>query len=326
MNDPSNRPYNARAAAARYAVYAGIISLGLCAALIIVGTRTQANAWAFLAAGGLGIIITVGLVGVGLAIAEHGGSQSEGFEQQIGELTRAVSDLREQGSLSEGARRVLNRRRDRDVLRAAIEEDLATEEWDAAMVLVDELADQFGYRADAEEFRARIEQARHDTVQRKVNEGTQRVDELLVQRRWDIAMGEALRLRRLYPESGKAQVLGDRVEHARLIYKSDLERRFLQSAEENRVEDAMAFLRELDAYLTEQEAEPYREVARGVIGKARENLGARFKIAVQDHRWQEAAQLGDQIIEQFPNSRMAGEVRELLDTIRTRARSMNMAG
>ncbi len=326
MSNASNRPYNTRVAAARYAVYSGMISLALCAVLIVVGTRTQANSWAFLAAGGVGIIITVGLVGVGLAIAEHGGSQSEGFEQQLGELTRAVADLREQGSLSEGARRVLNRRRDREVLRAAIEEDIATEEWDAAMVLVDELAQQFGYRADAEEFRARIEQARHDTVQRKVAEGVQRVDELLVQRRWDSAMGEALRLRRLHPESPRAQTLRERVEHARLIYKGDLERRFLQAAQESRVEEAMDLLRELDAYLSEQEAEPYREVARGVIGKARENLGARFKIAVQDKRWQEASRLGDQIIEQFPNSRMAGEVRELLDSIRARAQSVSAVG
>ena len=43
-----------------------------------------------------------------------------------------------------------------EVLRA-IEEDMATGEWDAAMVLVRELAERFGYRADAEEFRARIE-------------------------------------------------------------------------------------------------------------------------------------------------------------------------
>jgi hypothetical protein len=194
------------------------------------------------------------------------------------------------------------------------------------MVLVDELAQQFGYRADAEEFRARIEQARHDTVQRKVAEGVQRVDELLVQRRWDSAMGEALRLRRLHPESPRAQTLRERVEHARLIYKGDLERRFLQAAQESRVEEAMDLLRELDAYLSEQEAEPYREVARGVIGKARENLGARFKIAVQDKRWQEASRLGDQIIEQFPNSRMAGEVRELLDSIRARAQSVSAVG
>ena len=84
----------------------------------------------------------------------------------------------------------------------------------------------------------------------------------------------------------------------------------------------MEMLKELDAYLTEDEAGPYREVARGVIGKARDNLGVQFKLAVQDRRWDRASQLGDRIIEQFPNSRMAGEVRGMLDSIRARLRQM----
>jgi hypothetical protein len=78
-------------------------------------------------------------------------------------------------------------------------------------------------------------------------------------------------------------------------------------------------LRELDNYLTPEEAEPLRELARGVIGKARENLGVRFKLSVQDRRWREAAEVGEQIIRDFPNTRMAAEVREVIDGVRARA-------
>lgn len=322
MNESPSRtpPESPRPSAARYAVYAGVLAAVLCGALIIWGSGQDQHAWAFLAAGALGVIISVVGVGVGLTVAES--NRGEHLGEQLRQLTRAMTDLREQGSLSEDARRVVNRRRDRAVLRAAIEEDIAAEEWEAAMVLVDELAQRFGYRADAEEFRARIEQARYETVQRRVNEAAQRVDELLVQRRWDQARAEALRIRRVFPDADKARTLVDRVDHARAIYKSDLERRFLQAAQGERIDDAMSLLKELDQYLTESEAEPFREVARGVIGKARENLGARFKIAVQDHRWAEAVDLGQQIIQQFPNSRMAGEVRQMMDTIRTRASSL----
>lgn len=316
--------HNPRAAAARYAIYGGVLAAVLCALLIGWGSTvpsTGGERALFLAIGAIGLVITIVGVAVGLAVAESGGHQSGEMRSQVGELTRAVAELREQSSLSDEARRVVNRRRDREVLHKAIEEDIGAGEWDAAMVLVEELAERFGYRADAEEFRSRIEQARYDTVQHKVADSARKVDELLIQRRWDLAMAEAKRIRRLYPDSARAQQLEERVDSARQIYKTDLERRFLQASQAERVDEAMTLLKELDQYLTEQEAEPYREVARGVIGKARENLGARFKLAVQDRRWDEAQGLGSQIIEQFPNSRMAAEVRQLMDTIRGRSKT-----
>jgi hypothetical protein len=247
------------------------------------------------------------------------------LRQQLDALSRAMEQLVEHGSLSDDARRVLHRRRDREILCKAIEEDIQSEDWDAAMVLVKELAERFGYRTDAEEFRQRIEHARFETVQRKVHEGITRIDWLTGQRRWDQALTEAGRTGRLYPDSPQVEGLRHRVEHARQLYKADLERRFLLAAEQDRVEEAMELLKELDAYLSESEAGPYREVARGVIGKARGNLGAHFKLAVQDRQWDRAAEVGQRIVEQFPNSRMAQEVRQMLDGIRARANQMPAA-
>ena len=72
-----------------------------------------------------------------------------------GAFLQTLERLGEQQTLSDDARRVLNRRGERDLLRRAIEEDISAEDWDAAMILVKELAERFGYRADAEEFRER---------------------------------------------------------------------------------------------------------------------------------------------------------------------------
>jgi hypothetical protein len=282
---------------------------------------------ALCAAGGLGVVIAT----IGAAIAftmwssSAGRGSDHGLREQLDHLSRAMEQLVEHGSLSEEARRVLNRRRDREILCKAIEEDIEVEDWDAAMVLVKELAERFGYRTDAEEFRQRIEHARYETVQRKVQEGVTRIDWLIGQRRWDQALTEAGKTGRLYPDAPQVEGLRHRVEHARQLYKSDLERRFLLAAEEDRIDEAMELLKELDAYLSESEAGPYREVARGVIGKARENLGAHFKLALQDRQWDRASALGQRIIEQFPNSRMAQEVRQLLDGIRARANQMPAA-
>lgn len=240
-------------------------------------------------------------------------------EDRIQSLTAMVEHLAQQNSLSDDARRVINRARERDLLCRAIEEDMGREDWDAAMVLVKELADRFGYRADAEEFRARITTARAETLDRRYREAVSVLDGLIMQRRWDSAIAEADKIARLFPEVSRVAALRPRVDDARGHYKADVERRFLEATRDGDVDTAMKLLTELDAYLTESEAAPYKEVARGVIGKARDNLGAAFKLAVYNKRWVEAADLGDKIISQFPNSRMAVEVRSLIDGIRTKA-------
>jgi hypothetical protein len=234
-------------------------------------------------------------------------------------LVADLHDLMQQSALSDDARRVLNRRRERELLCRAIEEDIDVEDWDAAMVLVRELAERFGYRAEAEDFRTRIEQARYVVLERRVGEATANLDGMLAQHRWDEARVEAARIGRLFPDSPSVEGLRHRVEQNRQAYKMDLERRFREAAEAHQAERAMSLLKELDVYLSEREAEPLREMARSVIGKARETLGGQFKSAVQDKDWRKAIELGERIMREFPNSRMAHEVRELSEQLRAKA-------
>jgi tetratricopeptide (TPR) repeat protein len=241
---------------------------------------------------------------------------------QLRTLARAIQDLQESMVLSDDARRVLNRKRERELLRKAIQEDINAEDWDAAMVLIRELAERFGYRSDAEEFRQKVETARFTTMDRRVSEAVRGLEELIVRSEWDAALEEAARIARLFPDSPKTEGLRHRVIASRDRYKIDLERRFLHAAQAERVDEAMDLLRQMDQYLTESEGEQFREVARGVIGKARENLGAQFRLAVQDRQWERAAEIGDRIIDEFPNTRMASEVRAMIDTIRERAGAM----
>ncbi|MBC7771057.1 MAG: hypothetical protein H7210_01050 [Pyrinomonadaceae bacterium] len=274
--------------------------------------------------GAFGLLFTLPIFWVLLARKKETGT-GIGDPAKLDSLANAIRQLTEQSALSPEARRVLNRRLDRDLLFRAIEEDIAVGEWDAGMVLCDELANRFGYRAEAEAYRARVESARGAEMDHNVADAISRLDGLIVQRRWDLAIRESASIKRRFPDSHRVENLRQRVEHAKAVYKVDLERRFLDAAERDQIDEAMDFLKELDAYLTESDAEPYREVARGVIGKAKENLGAQFKIAVRDKEWGAAAAIGKRIINEFPNTRMATEVRGLLDGILTRANAMNSA-
>lgn len=266
-----------------------------------------------------GVIVVLATSPIAVAILWAGQRRAGGSEAAPDDLAGPIRTISEQVSLSADARRILARSADRAVLRQAIEGDIAAADWDAAMVLVKELADRFGYRREAEEYRQRIERARSETLERDVAEAIARLDALIAEKRWDLALEDAARIGRLYPDSPKIEGLRERVAAAREAHKADLERRFFLAAREDCPTEAMDLLKQLDAFLTEVEAEPYRELARGVIGRARENLGAEFKLAVQDRRWRHAAEVGARIIEEFPNSRMAAEVRQVIDSIRERA-------
>ncbi len=265
------------------------------------------------------VILALAPIAILLAAVVSRSLGSGSTSAQLDRISHAVENFSQEQGLSEGAKRVIHRRQERELLRRAIEQDILAQDWDAAMVLVKELAERFGYRADAEEFRSRIERVRAQNLDRQVVDSLSQLDEFIRARQWADAYAEAARIERLFPDSHRIDNLRSRVDESRRKYRKELERRFLLAAEHQRIDEAMEMLKELDQYLTRAEADQFQEVARGVISKSRENLGVRFKILVQDHLWTDAIGVGQQIIEEFPNTRMATEVRDLLPELRNRA-------
>ncbi len=298
----------------------------LSPAVSMRGLPTENDQWILF--GILAMLLTITTLPICIGLRSRSSSSTEqGIESdrirtQLKNLNDAIDSLNENMILSDDARRVINRRKERDLLRKAIEEDIQCEDWDAGLVLVRELAERFGYRADAEEFRAKIEAARSQTMHRSVKQAIAGLDTMIVEHKWEQAMTEAARISRVYHDSPFVDGLRHRVEIAKERYKYEIERKFLHAAQEDRIDQAMELLKEMDHYLTEHEAEQFQEVARGVIGKARDNLGVQFKLAVNDKAWDRAADVGQRIIEEFPNSRMASEIRTMIDSIRKRAEAI----
>jgi len=230
-----------------------------------------------------------------------------------------LHSINERLLLSETAKRIAYRHEDIDLLRSTIKTDIEKKDFDAALVLVNEFGTTYGHKEEAEEYRDRIVAARTKEMEEKVTVALTKFDEILSRHDFDAASKEAQKIQRLYGESPQAHGIVRKVTHAREQYKHDLEREFLEAAKVDNVDRAVDLLKELDKYLTEQEAEPFRETARGVLGKKRENLGVQFKIAVHDREWARAEAVGEQIIREFPNTRMADEVRSTLDLLRERA-------
>ncbi|QDU71890.1 hypothetical protein [Mucisphaera calidilacus] len=271
--------------------------------------------------------IIFGLLGVTMLIASGvrwamiglwGRGITSGDSDETLNLLRVIGDRQ---LISETAKRVAYRDADVQLLRDTIKADIAKAEFGAAFVLLDELAKTYGHREEAEDYRDQINAARNAELEVKVTQAITKLEETISRHDFEAAQKDLARLQRLYPESQRIKTLPRTIVQAREQYKRDIERQFLDASGNDNVDKAMELLKEMDKYLTEQEAEPYREMARGVIGKKRDNLGVQFKMAIQDTDWVRAVQVGEQIIAQFPNSRMADEVRGMLDVLRERSQA-----
>ena len=250
----------------------------------------------------------LGLVGLGLLGAfwtrmdrQEGGRGGGGSESLLHEL-------RETAMLSDTAKRIIYRDRELSLIRRTIEEDIERGDFNAGLVLCGDMDRLFGYSEEAEQLRQRVLLARNSQLAVRIGEDVAGVDHLLDSGRIDEAESAALRLQRMYPDSPSLHGLDARVRG-----------RFMRAAERGEVESAMELLRQLDRQLRSDEAAEIHDAAAGVIAQHRDALSVRFKMAVSDHRWAEAIEAGTQIIADFPNDRMATEVREMLERLRERA-------
>jgi len=305
------------------------LALG-CVALIIFGAMRMREeiGLASLAVGVLGLIVIGAMIPVIWSLREirqrdasndtqPGGTPSTSFISKAAESL--LSQIYENSMLSDNAKRVLFRERELELLRRAIEEDIAHGDYSSGLTLCDDMANLFGHREEAEAFRTRILQAGHESYEAIVHQTMDNFDQILSMRDWAGAHREAARIRRLYPNHHLVLEIDHRIMHAREDHKRELEAQFLEAATRDDVASAMTMLKQLDRYLTREEAGRLAEVAQGVVVKHRDNLSMQFKMAVNEHRWAEAAQIGDTIMAEYPNAKMADEVRSMIDVLRVRA-------
>ncbi|MEO0586566.1 MAG: hypothetical protein AAF078_02910 [Planctomycetota bacterium] len=235
------------------------------------------------------------------------------------QMLDALERINKRLLLSDTAKRIAYRQEDLDVLRKTIREDIAKHRFDAALALIAELAQTYGFKEEAEAFRDQIAGARAAEIESKIDQALQRLEDVLARHDFERATAEVAKLQRLYPESVRVAQAERRVSQALEAYKQDIEHQFLEAQKRGDDERAMELIKEMDRYLTPQEAAPFREIARGVIGQLRENLGMQFLLAARDEEWVRAVRIGEQIIREFPNTKMAEEVRGKLDLARERA-------
>lgn len=300
-----------------------VLSLALLAAgLYLAGTG---RGWTMAAAGSVGLIGV--LIGWPIAhnLSGHGGIVTavkgtlDPVYERLEQFSVMLNEISDQQLLSEQAKSVAYREKDREALRRAIQEDLVKRDWEAALVLVDEMDNRFGYKSEAERIRGEINQKFADHIRRQVQAGIVLIERHASNQQWAAALREADRLQQQFPTDDQVEHLPSRIEQQRLAYKDRLLNEYNDLVAKKDIDGAILTVRKLDFYLTSTEAGGMQDSVRTLFKDKLNQLKDQFTDSVHQSRWSDAHNVGELIVRDFPNTQMAREVREKLDSLKQRA-------
>lgn len=271
--------------------------------------------------GGIWLFVLYGLIRVivsneaAVADADAHIARTESLLTSQEQSHRKLIDL---ASLSDQAKSLIFREREIEAFRATIHEDLMRQDYRTAEMLIDAIEERFGYEEEAQRLRRELAQSRRASADEKVDAAIARIDSIIDRRQWPQAIREATRLQEVMPDNERIAALPGRIEAARNRHKRELLQQYGDAVRKNDIDRSIELLKQLDMYLTPQEGAALQESARGVFKAKLHNLGVQFAVSVTDQQWASAVETGQEIMREFPNSRMAQEVRQKIDTLRAK--------
>lgn len=311
-----------------------LITLFLLSILLVFAVLNGVLTWR---ENGFASVLTM-LIGVLLVLIAAGWSLVAGFvirvivanekavETSSNRLERIESLLSNQGDqlrnlsslacLSDQAKSLIYHEYELDALRETVHALMLKQDEKSAEALINRLETSHGMIEEANRLREEIENVRRASVEEKIDAAIQRLQEVLDRRNWEQARREARRLQDTFPGHEKTNALPNMIHAAWNNYKRELLRQYGEAVRINDVDKSIELLHQLDKYLSPEEGAALAESARDVFKKKLHNLGVQFAIAVADQAWSNAVSTGEEIIREYPNSRMAREVREKLDLLR----------
>lgn len=238
-------------------------------------------------------------------------------------IYRGLQQINHSTRVSEVVKTIAFRDEEKQSLREAVFDKLKEMNFDGAYEIVDEIAGHAGYRSLAEELRREVDQYRDSTEDERLDQTIAHIETLFESSQWAKASVQIESLIRAYPDSERAKDM-----RRQLVDKKEQHKRSLLAAWDSAIkrqetDRSLEILRELDMYLTPNEALALQEAAKDVFRTKLHNLGVRFAMAISDKQWADALEVGQQIIRDFPNSRMSSEIREKIHVLQQNVQLQN---
>lgn len=227
-----------------------------------------------------------------------------------------LSEIAENVQLSDATKSIARREKERKALNEAIQDETLRGNWDAAYYLVDELEKRFGYRGEAARLREEIDTWRGRDKEQRLFQAVKQVDAAIDTHDWKRAKILAAQVMQVFPGDERSINLDLRIRDAFDRRKQSLLNTWRETIARHEIEKSLDLLKELDHYLSAQEAQDLREPARALFRERMQNLGTQFTAAYKAKQWETARTVGERIQVEFPTSKMAEEVRRLMDAIK----------
>ena len=246
--------------------------------------------------------------------------RSAGSMERIEDILQSqAQDIRSTAGLaclSDQAKSLIYHENEISAMNEMVNAMLLKQDHASAESLIERMEKSMGMASEAARLREEIAATHQATLDEKIDAAVNRVHAVLKRRDWAQAGREADRLIKIFPDNPKITALRQVIINARNDVKRHLLKEYGEAVRINDVERSIDMLKELDKYLTPQEGAALAESARDVFKKKLHNLGVQFAIAVTDMQWADAVESGEEIMRDYPNSRMAREVSEKIDMLR----------
>jgi len=241
---------------------------------------------------------------------EENGAKLERIAEALEKNRSILARIDQSARLSEAAKTIAFRDADRQSLQEAVFDKLQQQDFETAYEIIDEIAQRPEYKQLAEQLRAEANKYRDATDAERVKQVIEHIEELFEDYQWVKASTQIESLIEAYPKSEEAKALRQKLLDKKEERKKTLLTAWDDAVQRQATDRSLEILRELDLYLSPNEGLALQEAAKDVFKTKLHNLGTQFSLAVSGKNWAKALQIGSEITRDFPNSRIAGEIRE----------------
>lgn len=266
------------------------------------------------------MLLCAGVMVLGLASISYLHRMSDSLDSMVDDLRRMrnsqtqvkalLTDVSDNILLSDTLKSIAFRDKDLKTLEDSAMQSIRKGNIETTEWLIDQIRVKLGAVELSEKLEKEIERTRRLTVDDKVNEYVKHLESLWSIHDYHMASVEEASILASFPDNIDVQQLRGQTEQRRLAHKRELLEKMQEASKANNHELSVEILKMLDAHLTPTEAAALQETARDVLRTRLHNLGVQFSIAVTSKDWARALIIGKSIVKDYPNSRMAQEVRD----------------
>ncbi len=257
--------------------------------------------------------------GIMRAMRDNGAKLDNTAEMQVRQIS-LMTQIAQGIRISDAAKEIIFREAEQLELGEAALAKLHQHDFDAAFSMIGAMEQQDAYRELAGRLRKMAEKYRTATEDGRIQQIINHIETLMEQYRWTQAAAQIDNLLKMFPHSEKPRQMPSRLQERKDMRKGELLFEWDKAVQAKDTDKSLAILKELDMYLTPAEALALQESASTVFKTKLHNLGVQFTVAVTEKNWDSAVETGRQIMQEFPNSRMAAEIRDKMDILQDHAR------